>query len=141
MIPGVEGCEFASSLREPIEAAGYALGGLLVLIGLAVLIPALSDQSQEPSRTTTVPPSAPRAVRQLSAPVVDVDAAAAPDRGVRYGGPADRVAVQLGIAAHAGHCRTVVAIARQVLAEDAPALVLATIRRDAAVARCLGYRM
>jgi hypothetical protein len=54
--------------------------------------------------------------------------------------PANELAVQLRIAAHAGHCEAAAHIAHQLVKLDG-ALAVELVKTDNDVARCLAYKM
>jgi hypothetical protein len=121
-------CSFGGGIETLTHGNGYVLGAAIFVAGL-LLLSTDSDLLAPLPRPSAGPPAGPP--MPLSPDIEDAPVAEPPDPRV----------VQLGIEARVGHCPTVVAIARQILAEDATALVVAAIRREAAVARCLGYRM
>ena len=127
------------------EAVGRAMfGTALVVAGLAMTgggIMRMAAESREQQATVPTPLAMLGDVAHPAGPArpeppADDEPAPPPDDDA----PSDQLLVQLGVAAHAGHCRAAAAIGRQLAARDAERVV-ALIQRDSAVAHCLAYRM
>jgi hypothetical protein len=127
-------------IKKGLDTLGYAVGGVLVAVGVALLIPDMQAGSKNPPAAATTVPGAASAARRPIAPDREVAAAASPEHPDRDAGPPSQLAVQLGIAAHAGRCQSAVALAHRLIEIDAAAMYV-LLQHDAEVARCVGYRM
>lgn len=127
-----DGCRFNNDLRADIAKPGYVLSGAIIAVGLGTVLSGMIALSREQKQSAAVNLSRPPV-----APVTLTDAAkAAVDEAAPASGPPDHLAVQLGIAAHAGHCQTAAMLARQLIETDASTM-RALLERDAGVARCM----
>jgi hypothetical protein len=140
MIAG--GVILAKAQPDPDENNPFAIWGTLIgdtvgvsvmAAGLGVIVGGLVGLALEKPESSPVPSAPEPALQPTLQP-------AASDDGPPTVRPAAELAVQLRIAARAGHCETATHIAHELVRIDS-AMAVALVKSDHDVARCLAARM